>query len=59
VRREAVPVLGEVPIINRFFTNGAPAAFILRAEGGKIRVTGDDGSVVEAGEIRLGPPVAR
>lgn len=55
IRRTSVPVLSNVPIINRFFAGEEPVPIVIRAEGGKLRVTAPDGTSVEAEEIRVAP----
>lgn len=55
LRRTGVPVLSDVPVISRMFTNEEPAPLVIRAEGGLIRVTAPDGTSVETEEIRVAP----
>lgn len=55
VRRTTVPVLTNLPILNRFFAGEEAVPIVIRAEGGKLRVTAPDGTSVEAEEIRVAP----
>ncbi|MEK6700868.1 MAG: secretin N-terminal domain-containing protein [Planctomycetota bacterium] len=55
VRRTSVPVLTNLPILNRFFAGEEAVPIVIRAEGGKLRVTAPDGTSVEAEEIRVAP----